>query len=1285
MYRGGVQFVARLGKRFTNYINQVADRLGMGMRSKLMVVFVLVKVIPIILLTALAWYQITQLGTILREEAVVDSVEALNHSAIENIERMTTGIAEEVAEFLYSRDADISVLAEMKPPSLSDSQNLNPSDNVYAALEEQYRAFSTNKTGRLIESGQWELAADGMSWVRVDAPPSEEASDTVSTNPENNDEVNGASFHYRSPDAKSARVVPYYDEIVFLDVNLQERVKVVSDNSTKKNFPLSSELKDVSLKENTYLGSETYADKLAGLGPDDIYVSDVIGSYVPSHFVGMYTPKQMAISAVTAVITSLSARDSKDFPELALLIGELTAIKDERIAALAIDATNSTTTDAATASDPNTASANASDPNTTTPTTPTPTTPTTPTAPTTTTNTAPTNAALCAATNEAVIALLSEAQAKLTDDTLIADVEALKERVAAITFNPEQEAYAGYENPNGVRFEGIIRWIKPIYDGDVHLGYVSFALNHDFVMEYVDHTTPMEERYTQLPNAFFGNYAFIWDYQCRSIAHPRHHSIVGYDPATGLEEIPWLETSIYEELLARSGSADLAQLEEAWPSLLNNPQSQDANDPEVLDLIEGVAVFDAQSRSKKPAADLTKAGYVGLDGRYLNNAPQCTGWMDLTGSGGSGSFYILWSGVYKITTAAAIPYYTGQYAPSEDNGYSKRGFAMVTIGAGLEDFQRPAMEIGEQLGVLTDKNLADTSFKLVLTTVILIVLVILIAIWLAGFITNNILSLIEGISRFRGGERQFRFNSTFKDEFGVLANSFDDMADSIVASVNSPMSIVNKDGNIIYMNPAGLRFAGKTLDEVVGKPYSEYSIYAADSSYDPIAAYHEGRDSKVLYHDGRYYHGVASDFLGKDGEKIGYHVITTDVTEIQQAREKAEQASEAKTAFLSKMSHEMRTPLNAVIGMTTIGQSSVNSEKKDYCFGKIENASNHLLGVINDILDISKIEAQKFELSSSEFDLERMLRRMTSVMAYRMDEKRQAFDLIIDEALPRAIIADDQRLAQVVTNLLSNAVKFTGDGGTITLKASLLEDDERTALIRIAISDTGIGITSEQLERVFGEFEQAENSTSRSYGGTGLGLAISKNIIEMMGGSIEVVSEIGKGSTFHFDIRVKKGSGLFDQETANKTMREKAAESLDDIMGAEACFAGHRILLVEDMEVNREIVLSLLEPTLVEIDCAANGQEALDLFSIDPTAYDLILMDIQMPLMDGLEATRAIRALDDAHAKIIPIIAMTANVFREEVDEYLAVGMTDHIGKPINIRDVIERLKRYLNGSPAHN
>ncbi|MDR3037405.1 MAG: response regulator [Coriobacteriales bacterium] len=1227
-----------------SFIESVADRLGMGLRGKLIAVFLVSKVIPLIILTAIAWYQINILGETLREQATADSVVALNQSAIENIERTTTDIADELSKFLYSRDADINYLATIRPE-----------DDDYANLVQHYQDFMDSKIGRVIEIGEWALAPDGMSWVRTDASEPALAQEAVSSsNAANNDVISGSGFHYRPPDTMSYRTVPYYDEIVFLDVDLKERAKVVSQGSTKKNYPLSSELKDVSNKANTYVGSETYGGQLSRLGVGEIYVSDVIGVYVPSHFVGIYTPKRMAIRAVDAAIASLEATGnssgnngtsdgtnsgansgSAGGDEAIRLIAALTTLKSDWIPALVVEKADKD------------------------------------------------NAVFCAETSTAIVAQLDMLKAQFSSPAAQAAIEDLQKQVAAITFDPEGEAYAGAENPNGARFEGIIRWIEPVYDStqSTLLGYVSFALNSGFIMEFVDHESPLPVRYTSIADASEGNYAFIWDYQCRCIAHPRHFNIVGYDPATGLEEIPWLESSLYDTLLKRSDSLNLAEFKQAWPSLLYDPEQQDNENREALDLIRGVPVFDEASYDKQPAKALEEAGYLALDGRYLNNAPQCTGWMDLTQDGGSGSFYMQWSGLTKLTTVATIPYYTGQYKPSAANGFSKRGFGMVTIGAGLEDFQKAATETDKVLTAITERNLEDTAFKLLGASLILMVVVVFIAIKLSGYLTRNIRQLIAGIRHFCAGQRQFRFNSEKKDEFGVLADSFDDMADSVVASVSSPMSIVDKEHRVIYMNPAGLHFADKTLDAVVGTPYSQHSIYTVDSDNDPISAHEQGREAEVVYLDGRYFHGVASDFLSKDGEKLGYYVVTTDVTEIQQAREKAEQASEAKTSFLSNMSHEMRTPLNAVIGMTAIGKAAEDNTRKDYCFTKIDEASNHLLGVINDILDISKIEARKFELSSTEFDLEQLLQRVAYVMIYRIGEKQQHFSLHFDQRLPRTVVADDQHLAQVLTNLLANAVKFTGEGGSIGLEAVLADEDEQTVLIRFNVNDTGIGVSAEQIERIFSEFEQAESSISRSYGGTGLGLSISRNIVEMMGGTIEVTSQPGEGSTFYFEIRVEKGSVKARQAGADKFGADAGADAAEQ-WGADAwqdgCFEGCHILLVEDNAVNQEIVIALLEFTSVTIECADEGRQAIALFTANPEAYDLILMDIQMPVMDGMEATRNIRSLEAPKAKVIPIIAMTANVFREEVRQYLEAGMNDHIGKPLDIAILVSKLGHYL-------
>ena len=517
----------------------------------------------------------------------------------------------------------------------------------------------------------------------------------------------------------------------------------------------------------------------------------------------------------------------------------------------------------------------------------------------------------------------------------------------------------------------------------------------------------------------------------------------------------------------------------------------------------------------------------------------------------------------------------------------------------------------------------------------------------------------------------------------------------------------------------------------------------------------------------------------------------------------AEAASQAKSSFLSNMSHEIRTPMNAIIGMTTIGKLAHEIDKKNDALAKIEGASKQLLGIINDILDISKIEADKLELSSVSFDFEKMLQNVADVINLRVDERRQRFFVNIGKDIPHTLIGDDQRLSQVITNLLSNAVKFTPEEGTITLDSRLLPDRadaDGFCRIQISVSDTGIGITDDQKVRLFKSFEQADASTSRRFGGTGLGLSISKRIVELMGGSIWVESEPGKGSKFIFDVLLKRGAGekkqLLDESVNWDNIRifavddepeireffsvvskslgisccvaasgEEAAEliengdnyniyfidwmlpgmnggelagliqskiaenpviiifssadwslieddarsagverflpkplfpsmiadAINECLGKEQRkkeekqagytddFGGRQILLAEDMEINREIVLSLLEPMNLNINCAENGAAAVRLFTESPDKYSMVLMDVQMPEMDGYEATRRIRAFDSPNARSIPIIAMTANVFREDIDKCMEAGMNGHIGKPLNFDEVRDKLRTYLS------
>jgi CheY-like chemotaxis protein len=292
-----------------------------------------------------------------------------------------------------------------------------------------------------------------------------------------------------------------------------------------------------------------------------------------------------------------------------------------------------------------------------------------------------------------------------------------------------------------------------------------------------------------------------------------------------------------------------------------------------------------------------------------------------------------------------------------------------------------------------------------------------------------------------------------------------------------------------------------------------------------------------------------------------------------------------------------------------------------------------------------------------------------------VEEKKQQLTVTVGPHIPQVLFGDQQRLTQVITNLLSNAVKFTPEEGSIHLESSFLgEEEDGICTIKIMVQDNGIGISAEEQQRLFNSFEQADSNTSRKYGGTGLGLAISKRIVGMMGGTIGLESEPGRGSTFSFTVKMRRGHIL---EAATADEEQPAADS--------AVFPGRRILLAEDIEINREIVLALLEDTGLVIDCAENGAEAVQKFTEAPDVYEMIFMDLQMPEMDGYEAAKRIRAWEAENRrearvfpKRIPIIAMTANVFKEDVEKCLAVGMNGHVGKPLDFTEVIRQLQKYL-------
>lgn len=829
--------------------------LFVGIRGKLIAIFVLIKVIPLLLLAWFAWHAASRLGDDVSNQAgsmadamletikgvgktvTDDSIRALDLRSREAIEAMTTDAAKEIADFLYERDRDIRQAAGLDPS------------------ESNFRRFLAEHKNTLYQHPKWVLAADGKSWVPAQ-PIKHEAK---VTRPILSD--NAKDFHARPPEyLGEAEERPLFVEMTYVGLDGQEIVKATTGSLGEK------QLKNVADRKNTFARSETYFPELKKLKPGEIYVSNVIGAYVPTHIIGPYLPATL--------------------------------------------------------------------------------------------------------------------------------------EKAGKPFNPETSAYAGTENPIGKRFRGIVRWATPLVKNGKITGYITLALDHDHIRQFSDRLMPTEERYTPIADAIKGNYAFLWDHKSRSISHPRDYMIVGYDPQTGEQATPWMDEELYAE----------------W---------QQSGKP-AHEFLKTIPPFREQNLKRKPAKELVKAGTLGLDCRYLNFAPQCDGWNALTEHGGSGSFVIFFSGLWKLTTAAAIPYYTGQY------GNSRQGFGFVTIGANVDEFHKAATETATQINALVNekdvsfkaqrgkllddiqRSLTTTAIGLWGSTILMILLVIGIAIWMANFLTARITGMIKGIRAFEQGDLKHRLEATSQDEMGELARSFNGMADSVEES-----------------------------------------------------------------------------FL-----------------RLEEARQKAEEASRLKSAFLATVSHELRTPLNGILGFAELLKTEIHDPTHQEFAQIIHNSGEHLLALVSEILDLAKIEAGELVFNLQAVELRPLLENTLAAHRKAAEAKNLGLALELAPDLPEDFITDATRLRQLLNNLLSNAIKFT-DQGQVLLSVRLAGD-----FMAFAVSDTGPGIAPEHHEVVFEKFKQLETFLTREHGGTGLGLAIVRQLIEHMGGHVTLDSDLGRGATF---------------------------------------------------------------------------------------------------------------------------------------------------------------------------
>lgn len=397
----------------------------------------------------------------------------------------------------------------------------------------------------------------------------------------------------------------------------------------------------------------------------------------------------------------------------------------------------------------------------------------------------------------------------------------------------------------------------------------------------------------------------------------------------------------------------------------------------------------------------------------------------------------------------------------------------------------------------------------------------------------------------------------------------------------------------------------------------------------------------------------------------------------QMALALAESASQSKSDFLSRISHEIRTPLNGIVGMTAIARRSAdNPEKVLNCLDKIDLSSSYLMSLLNDVLDMSRIESGKIELENSEFELSEVCGQIYDLFWQKAEDN--GIDLQIDcgNLAGQRVVADHLRLTQVLVNLISNAMKFTPSGGTVSLNIRKTAEDRQTVSLEFTVADTGVGISEEFQSRLFEPFEQESAGTARQYGGTGLGLAISNNFVKMMGGEISVWSRPGEGTRFTVQLTFLRGTPA-EQGSAET---EAASGLLDPGSPVSEDLSGLTILLAEDNEINAEIITCILEESGAKVDSVGDGKAAVEKFTEAAAGtYQLIFMDIRMPVLNGMEASRAIRASGRADAGSIPIVGLSANAFREDIDKAMESGMNAYLAKPIDLTLLYQTLDKLVS------
>jgi signal transduction histidine kinase/ActR/RegA family two-component response regulator len=491
---------------------------------------------------------------------------------------------------------------------------------------------------------------------------------------------------------------------------------------------------------------------------------------------------------------------------------------------------------------------------------------------------------------------------------------------------------------------------------------------------------------------------------------------------------------------------------------------------------------------------------------------------------------------------------------------------------------------------------------------------------------------------------------------------------AVIEAMEDLVIVLDNQKRVIDINVSALNRLSKRYEQVIGQDIkSAVEHIRFDEEWEIVS-----KSSKIsvnLKDEKKYYDIKRSPLYDKRNHIIGGFVVLRDITnlektmrELEKAKYEAEQANKAKSEFLATISHEIRTPINGIVGMAELLKSAMLSEEEKENLKVLEHLAETLLNIINDILDFSKIEAGRMELQKSSMDIRELIADIVKSFSYTEKRQQVALNCHIDEQVPNIIYTDSARLKQILVNLLSNAFKFT-EKGKIDIHIESIREEDHEVLLLFSVTDTGIGIAKDKLKTLFQTFYQVDSTSKRKYGGTGLGLSIVKKLVELMGGKIEVESEEGLGSKFSFEMTFEKvNKSSINEELSIKIYSEKDMNL--------------HILVVEDSKVNQLLIKKILTKKNWVVETANNGKEALE--KLEKEEYDLILMDIQMPVMDGYEASKIIREKEKITQKHIPIIALTANATEEDQRKSIEVGMDEYLTKPIKSESLYLNILKYI-------